>query len=84
MLSRVIENTSCYSLDNGDMLREVMVKIGIERISIQKGVIVEALLDSGIMELVITSEFAEKQGFELKKIKRPIYMRNVNSSFNKK
>ena len=29
-------------------------------------------------------EFARKQGFKLKKIKRLIYIRNVNSSFNKK
>ena len=29
-------------------------------------------------------EFARKQKFKLKKIKRPIYVRNVDSSFNKK
>jgi len=34
--------------------------------------------------LVISSEFARKQGFKLKKIRRPIYMRNMNGSFNKK
>ena len=27
-------NTSCYNLDNGDILREMMVKIGLERIDI--------------------------------------------------
>jgi len=42
------------------------------------------LLDSGIMGLVMSLEFARKQGFKLKKIKRLIYIRNVNSSFNKK
>jgi len=41
-------------------------------------------LDSGATGLVMSSEFARKQGFKLKKIKRPIYMRNVNGSFNKK
>jgi len=30
MLARA--NTSCYNLDNIDILREVMVKIGLERI----------------------------------------------------
>jgi len=40
-------------------------------------------LDSGATGLVMSSEFARKQGFKLKKIKRPIYMRNVNGSFNK-
>jgi len=28
-------------------------------------------------------EFAKKQGFKLKRIERPIYVRNVDSSFNK-
>jgi len=46
-------------------------------------VIVEALLNSGTMELVISSKFARKQRFKLKKIERPIYMKNINSSFNK-
>jgi len=32
ILSRVIDNISCYDLNNGDMLREVIVKIGLERI----------------------------------------------------
>jgi len=46
-------------------------------------VIVEALLDSGVIELVISSEFARKQGFKLKKIERLIYVRNVYGFFNK-
>jgi len=46
-------------------------------------VTVEALLDSGVIELVMSSEFAQKQRFKLKKIKKPIYVRNVNSSFIK-
>ena len=36
------------------MLREVIVKIGLERIDMQEEVIVEALLDSGAIELVIS------------------------------
>ena len=84
MLIRVIYNTFYCNLDNSDMLREVTVKIGLERIDIQEGVIVEVLLDSGATELMISLEFARKQRFKLKRIKRPIYMRNVNGSFNKK
>ena len=45
---------------------------------------VKALLDSRVTELVISLEFARKQEFKLKKIERPIHMRNVNGSFNKK
>ena len=29
-------------------------------------------------------EFTRKQGFKLKKIKNPIYVRNVDGTFNKK
>jgi len=65
------------------MLREVTVKIGLERIDMQKGITVEALLDSGAMGLVMSSEFARKQSFKLKKLERPIQMRNVDGSFNK-
>jgi len=84
MLTRAIDNTSCCNLDNGDMLREVMVKIGLERIDTQEGVTVETLLDSSITGLVMSSEFARKQGFKLKKIERSIYVRNVNGILNKK
>jgi len=34
--------------------------------------------------LVMSSEFTRKQGFRLKKIDRPIYVKNVDGSFNKK
>ena len=68
----------------GGTLREVTVKIGLERIDTQEGVTVKALLDSGAMGLVMSSEFARKQGFKLKKLERPINMRNVDGSLNKK
>ena len=60
-----------------------MVKIGLKRIDMQKGVTVEMLLNNGITGLVISLEFIRKQGFKFKKIERPIYMRNVNKMFNK-
>ena len=58
---------------NRDLLRKVTVKIGLERIDMQEGVIVEVLLDSGVMRLVMSSEFTRKQEFKLKKIERSIY-----------
>jgi len=66
-----------------ERLREVTVKIGLERVDTQKGVIVEVLLDSEATELVMSSEFVRKQGFKLRKIERPIYIRNVDEMFNK-
>ena len=83
MLVRAIDNTSCCNLDNRDMLREVIVKIGLERINTQEWITVETLLDNGTMELVISSEFAKRQGFKLKKIEKPIYVRNVDGILNK-
>jgi len=44
---------------------------------------VEALLNSGATRLVMSSEFAKKQGFKLKRLERPMNMRNVNGSLNK-
>jgi len=44
----------------GRTLREVTVKIGLERIDTQEGITVEALLDSGATGLVMSSEFARK------------------------
>ena len=62
----------------------IIVKIRLERIDIQKEVMVEVLLDSGIIELVMSLETVRKQGFKLNKIKNPIYIRNMDRMFNKK
>ena len=43
------------------------MKIELEEIDTQEEVIVEALLDSMAIRLVMSSEFARKQGFNLKK-----------------
>ena len=59
------------------------MKIRLERIDMQEGITVEVLLDSGAMGLVMSSEFARKQGFKLKRLERLIYVRNVDSSLNK-
>ena len=63
-----MDNISCCNLNNEDMPKEVIIKIGLERIDIQEGIIVEALLDSRAMGLVMSLEFVRKQGFKLKKI----------------
>ena len=60
------------------------VKIRLEKIDIQEEVTVEALLDSRATGLVMSSEFARKQGFKLKKLERPMHVRNVDSLLNKK
>ena len=40
-------------------------------------------MDSGATGLVMSSEFAKKQSFKLKKLERPMQVRNVDRSFNK-
>jgi len=65
------------------MLRKVTVKIGLKRIDTQEEVTVKILLNSSAIKLVISLEFAQKQEFKLKKIEKPIYVKNMNSFFNK-
>ena len=65
-------------------LREITVKIRLERIDTKEGITVEALLDSRATGLVMSSEFARKQGFKLKKLERLVHVRNVDGLLNKK
>jgi len=64
-------------------LRKITVKIGLEGIDTQKEITVDVLLNSGATGLVMSSKFAKKQRFKLKKIDKPIYIRNMNGTFNK-
>jgi len=59
-----MNNTFYYNL-NRDILREVMVKIGLERIDIQEQIMVKALLallDSSTIGLIMSLEFTWKLG----------------------
>ena len=40
------------------------------------------LLDSGATRLVMSEEFARKHRFRRTKLERPIYVRNVDGTFN--
>ena len=64
-------------------LREVTVKIELKRIDMQEEITVEVLLNNGATGLVMSSEFARKQGFKLKKLEKPMNVRNMNGSLNK-
>ena len=43
----------------------------------------EILLDSNATGLVMSLELARKQGFKMKKIERPIYVRNMDGTMKK-
>ena len=60
-----------------------ILTIGLERIDTQEGITVKALLDSNATGLMMSLEFARKQWFKIKKIERPIYIRNVDRMLNK-
>jgi len=45
MLAKVTDNTSMHDLHRGDLLREVTVKIGLERIDMQERIIVEGIIE---------------------------------------
>jgi len=64
------------------LLREVMVKIRLKQKDEKDEIMVEVLLDSGATELVISSEFTRKNKFKKKKLERPIYVKNVDNTFN--
>ena len=67
----------------GKILREVTVRIGLERVDTQESITVEALLNSGATGLVMSSEFARKQWFKLKKLERLMNVRNIDRLLNK-
>ena len=63
-------------------LREVTVKIGLKQEKEEEGVVTEALLDSEVMGLVMSEEFARKHKFKRTKLERPVYVRNVDGTLN--
>jgi len=63
-------------------LREVWMKIGLEKLESHKGVVVKALLDSGVTDLFIDTTFAREKGFKMEKLKNPLLVRNVNGTVN--
>jgi len=48
----------------------------------EEEIVMEALLDSGVTRLMISLEFVRKNKFRKKKLDRPIYVRNMDSTFN--
>ena len=59
-----------------------MVKIGLKQEEEEEGVVIEALLDSGVTGLVISEEFVRKHKFKRTKLERPVYVRNVDGTLN--
>jgi len=63
-------------------LREVWMQIGVEKINTHEGISVKALLDSGATGLFMSKRCTERGDFKLIKLKKPILVRNVDSTGN--
>jgi len=63
-------------------LKEVWMKVGLEKIDSHEEVSVKALLDSGAMGMFTNKKFMEKNGFKLEKLDRPVRIRNVDGTRN--
>jgi len=64
------------------MLREVWLNIGVEKIDMHEGVMIKALLDSGVTEMFIDRQMAARHGFKLQKLERPLIVKNVDRTAN--
>jgi len=64
------------------LLREVWMKVGLEKLENHKGVAVKALLDSGTTGLFMDMTFAKEKGFKMEKLKNPLLVRNMDGTAN--
>ena len=63
-------------------LREVWMKVGLEKLENHEGVAVKALLDSRATGLFMDMTFSKEKGFKMKKLKNPLLVRNVDGTAN--
>jgi len=64
------------------LLKEVWIKVGLEKLENYEGVAVRALLDSGVTGLFMDTTFAREKGFKMEKLKKPLLVRNVDGTVN--
>jgi len=64
------------------LLREVWMKVGLEKLENCKGVAVRALLDSRATGLFMDTTFAKEKGFKIEKLKKLLLVRNVDGTVN--
>ena len=64
------------------LLREVWLKVGLEKLENHEGVAVKALLDSGVTGLFMNTTFAKEKGFKMEKLKKPLLVQNIDGTIN--
>jgi len=63
-------------------LREIWLKVGLEKLENHEGVAVKALLDSEVTGLFMNTTFAKEKGFKMEKLKKPLLVQNVDGTIN--
>jgi len=63
-------------------LREIWMKVGMEKMDTYEGVTVKALLDSGATEMFMDRKFVEEHGFRMEKLDRPSKVTNMDGTDN--
>ena len=63
-------------------LKEVWMKVGLEKLENHEGVVVKALLDSGATGLFMNTTFAREKGFKMERMKNPLLVKNVDGIVN--
>jgi len=58
------------------------MSIGVEKLDIHKGITVKALVDSGATGMFMDKRIVARHGFKLKKLERPIIVRNIDGTNN--
>ena len=58
------------------------MKIGLEKLENHEGIIVRALLDSGVTGLFTDTTFTREKRLKMEKLKKPLLVRNVDGTVN--
>jgi len=64
------------------LLREVWIKVGLEKLENHEGIAVKALLDSRVTGLFMDMTFAREKGFRMEKMKNSLLVKNVDGTVN--
>ena len=64
------------------LLREVWMKVGLEKLESHERITVKALLDSEATGLFMDTTFAKEKGFRIKRMKNPLLVKNVDGTVN--
>jgi len=64
------------------LLREVWMRVGLEKLENHEEVAVRALLDSRATDLFMNITFAQEKGFKIEKLKKPLSVKNIDGTVN--